>query len=127
MRPETLAHLTSLDWPGNVRQLENTCNWLTVMAPGREVHVDDLPPELHDAPATGSRNSDWQTLLRTWIRERLQNGERQILNDALPQFETAMIEVALEHTSGRKRDAAELLGWGRNTLTRKLAELNLDS
>ena len=126
LRPETLEYLSSLDWPGNVRQLENTCNWLTVMAPGREIHIDDLPPELHVASTTSTSEADWQTILRTWIRERLQNGERKILDRALPDFETAMIEVALEHTGGRKRDAAELLGWGRNTLTRKLAELNLE-
>ncbi len=126
LRPETLEHLRSLEWPGNVRQLENTCNWLTVMAPGREIHIDDLPPELLDAPPSTTPDTDWQSMLRAWIRDRLQSGDQKILDQALPEFETAMIEVALEHTGGRKRDAAELLGWGRNTLTRKLAELNLE-
>ena len=122
--PETLQHLQALAWPGNVRQLENTCNWLTVMAPGREVHLQDLPPELEAASADGE--GDWQTLLANWGRDQLQQGETAILNRATPAFEATMIRVALAHTGGRKRDAAELLGWGRNTLTRKLSELRID-
>ncbi len=123
--PETMDFLQSLPWPGNVRQLENTCNWLTVMAPGREIHITDLPPELaaeHD-PTAGQ--GDWEALLRTWLQERLARGESNILSEAMPAFETTLIQTALEHTGGRKRDAAVLLGWGRNTLTRKLAELGL--
>ena len=123
--PETMDFLQSLPWPGNVRQLENTCNWLTVMAPGREIHITDLPPELtaeHDPNAT---QGDWETLLRTWLQERLARGDSNILKEAMPAFETTLIRTTLEHTGGRKRDAALLLGWGRNTLTRKLAELGL--
>ena len=125
LRPDTLQYLQALDWPGNVRQLENTCNWLTVMAPGREVHVDDLPPELQ---TTGPEEaSDWQTLLASWTREKLRSGNSGILNDATRTFEATMIRMALEHTGGRKRDAAVLLGWGRNTLTRKLAKLGIEA
>ena len=125
LRKETLEYLEALDWPGNVRQLENTCNWLTVMAPGREVHVNDLPPELHSPPdADGERN--WQSTLATWARERLKHGGTGILEEAVPVFESTMIRVALETTGGRKRDAANLLGWGRNTLTRKLADHGID-
>ena len=120
LRPETLARLQTLDWPGNVRQLENACNWLTVMAPGREVHVGDLPPELRDG--ADQREGDWQTQLAEWARERLQGGAQGVLTEAAPAFEATLIRVALAHTGGRKRDAAQLLGWGRNTLTRKLAE-----
>ena len=125
--PDTLAYLQALDWPGNVRQLENTCNWLTVMAPGREVHIADLPAELRAAgsPAEGER--DWQTTLAEWARRELDGGRDAILSDALPAFETTMIRVALEKTGGRKRDAANLLGWGRNTLTRKLADLGINA
>jgi two-component system nitrogen regulation response regulator GlnG len=126
--PQTEEFLSSLEWPGNVRQLENTCRWITVMASGREIHLGDLPPELGQAstPASGSSDqSDWRAMLSHWARNELRHGKEQILRDALPAFEQVMIEVALQHTQGRKRDAAELLGWGRNTLTRKLKELDL--
>ena len=125
--PDTLAYLQTLDWPGNVRQLENTCNWLTVMAPGREVHIADLPPELRAAGAPAEGERDWQTTLAEWARRELDGGRDAILSDALPAFETTMIRVALEKTGGRKRDAANLLGWGRNTLTRKLADLGINA
>lgn len=119
--PDTLDYLSNLSWPGNVRQLENCCRWLTVMAPGREVHVRDLPPELGQQNDNPEGNSnDWRELLHNWAREELLAGKQQILQEAVPAFEQVMIEVALAHTKGRKRDAAELLGWGRNTLTRKM-------
>ncbi|MFD1216960.1 nitrogen regulation protein NR(I) [Microbulbifer celer] len=124
---ETEEYLAGLDWPGNVRQLENTCRWITVMASGREVMIDDLPPELHQQTATsGEAPQDWQKALRLWADQALANGRREILSEAVPAFERALIEIALKHTAGRKRDAAELLGWGRNTLTRKLKELGMN-
>ena len=125
--PRTQEFLSNLDWPGNVRQLENTCRWLTVMASGREVHLRDLPPELgKTSPRTNTASpSDWRDQLSQWARNELLQGKEQILREALPAFEQVMIDVALQHTRGRKRDAAELLGWGRNTLTRKLKELGL--
>ncbi len=125
--PGTEDFLSQLEWPGNVRQLENTCRWITVMASGREIHVSDLPPELGQTSTqiTESAQSDWRDMLSSWARNELMHGKEQILRDALPAFEQVMIEVALQHTQGRKRDAAELLGWGRNTLTRKLKELHL--
>jgi two-component system nitrogen regulation response regulator GlnG len=126
--PETEEFLMSLEWPGNVRQLENTCRWLTVMASGREIHLSDLPPELgrRDSGASGDEDSgDWRSLLSQWARDQLVSGKQHILRQAMPAFEQSMIEVALEHTRGRKRDAAELLGWGRNTLTRKMKELGM--
>ncbi len=122
---ETEEYLSGLDWPGNVRQLENTCRWITVMASGREVLVDDLPPELHQQGATSEAPQDWQKALRLWADQALATGQREILSEAVPAFERALIEIALKHTAGRKRDAAELLGWGRNTLTRKLKELGM--
>ncbi|WP_439106298.1 nitrogen regulation protein NR(I) [Congregibacter sp.] len=123
--PETQQFLSSLSWPGNVRQLENTCRWLTVMASGREIHLSDLPPELgrNSEEAAGEQEMQWQELLCQWARTELVSGKQHILRDAMPAFEKALIEVALAHTRGRKRDAAELLGWGRNTLTRKMKEL----
>ncbi|MCB1675298.1 MAG: nitrogen regulation protein NR(I) [Halioglobus sp.] len=125
--PETEQFLTALDWPGNVRQLENTCRWITVMASGREVHLRDLPPELGRAPARAVEpgQPDWRELLRQWADSELLRGADHLLRAALPAFERVLIEVALQHSRGRKRDAAELLGWGRNTLTRKIRELEL--
>ncbi|WP_299594195.1 nitrogen regulation protein NR(I) [uncultured Microbulbifer sp.] len=123
---ETEEYLSGLDWPGNVRQLENTCRWITVMGSGREVLVDDLPPELHQQGATSEAPQDWQKALRLWADQALATGQREILSEAVPAFERALIEIALKHTAGRKRDAAELLGWGRNTLTRKLKELGMN-
>ncbi len=123
--PETEQFLVSLDWPGNVRQLENTCRWLTVMASGREIHLSDLPPELgrvHEEQLS-DQDMEWQELLCHWARQELVSGKQHILREAVPAFERALIDVALAHTRGRKRDAAELLGWGRNTLTRKMKEL----
>jgi two-component system nitrogen regulation response regulator GlnG len=125
--PEAEAFLVGLDWPGNVRQLENCCRWITVMASGREVHLSDLPPELGTSssqPET-SEQSEWPDLLFRWARNELVQGKQQILQEAVPTFEKVMIKVALQHTQGRKRDAAELLGWGRNTLTRKIKDLDL--
>ncbi len=126
LRPDAEEYLTTLPWPGNVRQLENTCRWLTVMASGREIHVDDLPPELTqqaDAPPLGQT---WQEGLRLWAETELRRGHKGILENAVPEFERIMIETALRHTGGRRRDASILLGWGRNTLTRKINELGLD-
>ena len=125
--PEAEQFLTGLDWPGNVRQLENCCRWITVMASGREVHLSDLPPELGTSIAAPAavEHSDWRALLSNWAQNELLQGKQQILQDAVPAFEKVMIEIALQHTQGRKRDAAELLGWGRNTLTRKMKDLEL--
>ncbi len=124
--PETEEFLSQMEWPGNVRQLENTARWLTVMASGQEIHIDDLPTELRESESPSVFYDDWRQLLRAWARKRLQEGCEGLLNEAGPDFETVMIETALEHTAGRRQDAARLLGWGRNTLTRKIKELNLD-
>ncbi|MEH6557964.1 MAG: nitrogen regulation protein NR(I) [Oceanicoccus sp.] len=128
LTPESESYLSKLDWPGNVRQLENTCRWITVMASGREIHLEDLPPELLDQTIAdgGSDNGDWQDSLRRWADQELSLGKRKILDTAVPIFEKLMIETALKHTHGRKRDAAILLGWGRNTLTRKMNELKMN-
>lgn len=125
LRPETEEYLTTLPWPGNVRQLENTCRWLTVMASGREVHISDLPPELTEQADTPPTGQTWQEGLRAWADQALKRGHRDILNTAVPEFERIMIETALQHTGGRRQDAATLLGWGRNTLTRKIKELGM--
>ena len=127
--PEVLDFLGEHSWPGNVRQLENVCRWLTVMAPGREIHLEDLPQELQNTDRvfvnSNASSGAWNDLLQNWARDALIQGEENILKAATPTFERALIETALEHTNGRKREAAEILGWGRNTLTRKLKELKM--
>ena len=128
LSPEAQEFLYNLPWPGNVRQLENICRWLTVMAAGREVLLSDLPPELkaEQSDKESSFSGDWQTMLRKWAEKELNSGRKDILSSAIPDFERTMIETALAYTAGRKKDAAKLLGWGRNTLTRKLQEYNFD-
>jgi len=124
--PEAEAFLSRLDWPGNVRQIENTCRWLTVMSPGKVIKMDDLPPELTGALGEGASSDDWETALRRWADRHLTRGDTDLLDAAMPQFERIMIEMALRHTGGRRQDAARLLGWGRNTLTRKIKELGME-
>jgi two-component system nitrogen regulation response regulator GlnG len=126
LRPETEKYITGLNWPGNVRQLENFCRWITVMASSREVRIEDLPPELMEQQAQSSNARNWTQLLEEWARQELNLGHKAILDQATPEFERTMIDVALKHTIGRRRDAAVLLGWGRNTLTRKIKELDID-
>ena len=126
LKTETADYMSSLDWPGNVRQLENTCRWITVMASGREVHINDLPPELLDQESNTMTSGNWEQGLRFWADKELTQGTQGLLDVAVPIFEKIMIETALKHTAGRRRDAAVLLGWGRNTLTRKIKELNMD-
>jgi two-component system nitrogen regulation response regulator GlnG len=130
--PETESYLCQLPWKGNVRQLENICRWLTVMASGREIHINDLPEDLQQgkeeiSSVTSIGGQNWEQVLEQWINEQIASGQGNVLYTALPTFERTMIRCALRHTNGRKRDAAELLGWGRNTLTRKLAELEIDA
>ncbi len=126
LHPKTEKFLHSLDWHGNVRQLENTCRWLTVMSPGQVIHVDDLPPELITARKADRESPEWEDALRKWADDRILHGETGILYDAVPRFERIMIETTLKHTGGRRQEAARVLGWGRNTLTRKIKELKLE-
>lgn len=121
---EAIKYLASRNWPGNVRQLENVCHWINVMAPGVTVDVKGLPPELRD-DANESGDDDWVSALEREIERRLQRGETPILNALNRQFESALIMRALSHTGGRRIEASHLLGMGRNTLTRKIQELNL--
>jgi len=125
LKSETEEYLKNLPWPGNVRQLENTCRWITVMASGREVHISDLPPELLNLPQDSAPVTNWEQALRQWADQALARGQSNLLDSAVPAFERIMIETALKHTAGRRRDAAVLLGWGRNTLTRKIKELGM--
>jgi two-component system, NtrC family, nitrogen regulation response regulator GlnG len=125
LEPETENYLSRLPWPGNVRQLENTCRWLTVMAPGQTIRIEDLPPELRSGDTATLQSDAWETSLRETVERQLARGERNIFPDINASFERILIEVALKATGGRKQDAAKKLGWGRNTLTRKLKELRM--
>ncbi|CAG8864304.1 DNA-binding transcriptional regulator NtrC [Pseudomonas fluorescens] len=125
LKPETEEFMRNLPWPGNVRQMENTCRWITVMASSREVLVGDLPPELLNLPQDAIPVTNWEQALRQWADQALARGQSNLLDSAVPSFERIMIETALKHTAGRRRDAAVLLGWGRNTLTRKIKELGM--
>lgn len=159
LHPAALQIIQSFEWGGNVRQLENVCLWLTVMATGDTVMVDDLPPELlenmpshfeahpeqnlstqqtaqNHQPQNSARidnqhahdisnNSNWQQALAVWAEQSLQTGETDILQTATPEFERVLLMAALKHSGGKKIAAASLLGWGRNTLTRKLQQLDI--
>lgn len=130
LHPATESALTRLAWPGNVRQLENTCRWLTVMAASQEVLPQDLPAELFDAAIPESpphRQPDsWATLLGQWADQALRCGQQNLLPEAQAELERTLLTTALRYTQGHKQEAARLLGWGRNTLTRKLKELGVE-
>ena len=145
--PEVLDKLKAYDWLGNVRQLENACRWLTVMAPGRDIHLADLPPELRQpatavpeaavsaAPAANAAAhtaapaaaaGSWHEALGLWADARLAAGQSDLLGEAAPLFERTLIHSALTACKGQRQEAAKRLGWGRNTLTRKIKELGID-
>ena len=121
---DALAHLARLGFPGNVRQLENLCHWLTVMAPGQVIDLGDLPAEFRDQAASAA--SDWLAALEQEAERRLARGDTGILDALGRQFERALITKALARTGGRRIDAANLLGMGRNTITRKIQELGIE-
>jgi two-component system nitrogen regulation response regulator GlnG len=130
MAPDARAALEAYGWPGNVRELVNLCRRLTVLAPGTEVRAEDLPAEIlgaAGAAGAGAAGEGWAALLARWAEAEAQrNGAPPLLDTAAPEFERTLIRVALKHTSGHRQDAAKLLGWGRNTLTRKLKELGME-
>ncbi len=125
MSEAALKYISAQDLPGNVRQLENICHWLTVMAPAANIEVKDLPPEMR-AVITASTSKGWVAELATEAELRLHRGETSIMTELTQQFETILIRKALDHTGGRRIEAAQLLGLGRNTLTRKIQELQID-
>jgi len=120
-----IEHLSRLEFPGNVRQLENLCHWLTVMAPGQVVELGDLPAEFRD-PGVSSAATDWVAALEQEAERRLTRGETGILDVLGRQFERTLIAKALARTGGRRIEAANLLGMGRNTITRKIQELGIE-
>ena len=120
-----LKYLATLDFPGNVRQLENLCHWITVMAPGQQVDISDLPPEFRDAPASTS-GEHWESALAGEADRLLNTAPGEVFSQLSMRFERTLIERALAHTGGRRVEASVLLGIGRNTLTRKLQELGME-
>jgi two-component system nitrogen regulation response regulator GlnG len=125
LAPDALERLVNHPWPGNVRELVNLARRLTVLAPGSQVHLGDLPAEVL-ASGTLAAEADWSQALARWAERRSAGGGAPLLEEALPEFERVLIRVALARTQGHRQDAARLLGWGRNTLTRKLKELSID-
>ncbi len=123
---DALKYLSTVSWSGNVRQLENVCHWLTVMAPGQNVDVADLPPELKENSTKTISDNSWQDVLSQEVADALNRGETGILEAMTKDFERVMITNALQHTDGRRIEAATRLGMGRNTLTRKIQELGID-
>jgi len=127
LTPEALEVLQRLNWPGNVRQLVNACRKLVVLAPGNEIRADDIPEELRGGNTEGSAQNDWVQALQRWAQSSIACSDGQpLLAQAAPEFERVLIVAALTHARGRRQEAAKLLGWGRNTLTRKIKELGLD-
>jgi len=134
LQREVVQHLCRLEWPGNVRQLENTCRWLTVMAAGNDIHQGDLPQDLQASSETtasalaasiSSGATDWPSLLREWSSQQLQQSTVPLLDTAMPLFERTVIDAAMQASHGHRQEAARLLGWGRNTLTRKIKQLDI--
>ena len=123
-----LAALTAFSYPGNVRQLENVCHWLTVMAPGQLVDVQDLPPDVRARPAANGEQAEphWEQALDSELARALAQGERAVGDRLQREFERTLIRRALAHTGGHRMDAAARLGWGRNTLTRRIQQLGMD-
>jgi two-component system nitrogen regulation response regulator GlnG len=126
---DALKSLQQFAFPGNVRQLENVCHWLTVMAPGQRIEAVDLPPEVREpALPPGARPGDtgWQQALDRELAAALTRGEKAVGDRLEREFEMTLIRRALVHTGGHRMDAAQWLGWGRNTLTRKIQELGME-
>ncbi len=125
-----LKLLGAFPFPGNVRQLENICHWVTVMAPGQRIDVGDLPAEVREpmagTPDAAAGDADWRNLLDRELAQALTRGESGAGDRLEREFERTLILRALAHTGGHRMEAAQRLGWGRNTLTRKIQELGLE-
>jgi two-component system nitrogen regulation response regulator GlnG len=124
LAPAVERRLERLDWPGNVRELENLCRWLTVMAAGHTVHPGDLPTELRGDPAD-EQGPAWERAVAAWAEHAFAEGQQNIAAAAQRRLERTLIEQALRRTGDRRGEAAALLGWGRNTLTRKIQSLGI--
>ena len=123
---DALESLQAFDWPGNVRQLVNAARRLTVTAPGGVITAQDIPGDLGGSDAADRGGKEWTRMLASWAERQLQSKKTPLLEAALPEFEKTLIELALARTNGHRQEAAKLLGWGRNTLARKMKALHLD-
>jgi two-component system nitrogen regulation response regulator GlnG len=119
---EALNALMKYDWPGNVRQLENVCYWLTLMSPSQNVKVHDLPSEVKEFEVTDIPSSSWEDGMQNWLKNVSMNIESGLSEIAITKIEKMLIRTALERSNGKKNDAAQILGWGRNTLSKKMKE-----
>jgi two-component system nitrogen regulation response regulator GlnG len=123
---EALEVLEKYNWPGNVRQLENICYWLTLMSPTQNIKVEDLPNEIKDFDnLEDDLPTDWEKGFSIWLKNLSNSKDSNLLDIVGPKLDKMLIKTALEKTNGRKNDAAVLLGWGRNTLSKKIKELGL--
>ncbi len=118
--------LEGFDWPGNVRQLVNAARRLTVTAPGSVITAQDIPGDLGGAESSQQGAKEWTRVLAAWADRQLRKDETPLLDTAMPAFEKTLIEIAMARTNGHRQEAAKLLGWGRNTLARKMKALHLD-
>ena len=124
---DALDVLQNYEWPGNVRQLVNATRRLTVTAPGAVITTEDIPTDLGGQVPSQRAAQEWTNSLATWAERQIsKNKGGPLLDAALPEFEKTLIQIALVQTKGHRQDAAKLLGWGRNTLTRKMKSLQLD-
>jgi len=123
---EALNVLQGYGWPGNVRQLVNASRRLTVTAPGGVITADDIPGDLGGEESPQRAAKEWTRMLASWAERQLHSGAAPLLDQALPDFEKTLIEIAMSRTNGHRQEAAKLLGWGRNTLARKMKALHLD-
>jgi len=122
---EAEEFLLKYDWPGNVRQLENVCYWLTLMSPTQNVKVQDLPTEIKNYEITELPSSSWEDSLSSWLKNISKDFDGELSNIANNKIEKILINVALDRTNGKKNEAAKLLGWGRNTLAKKMKEMGI--
>ena len=121
LSPEALLAFKQYNWPGNVRQLENTCYWIALMAPTQNVNLEDLPAEIkNNDQLIKVENGDWQSELSNWLGEIYQSNSENMLEIIEPELDKVIIDFALEKSGGKKQDAAKLLGMGRNTLSKKI-------
>ncbi len=118
--------LSNYDWPGNVRQLINATRRLTVTAPGNVITAADIPADLGGKEPTRRAAKEWTRSLEAWAERQLKSGTTPLVESALPEFERTLIRIAMSQTNGHRQEAAKLLGWGRNTLARKMKALHLD-
>ncbi len=123
---EAMQALKAYEWPGNVRQIVNAARRLTVTAPGTVITVDDIPPDLGGDRDAQEAAQDWTRSLAAWAETQLSSEDKPLLDSAVPEFEKTLIRIAMSRTNGHRQEAAKLLGWGRNTLARKMKALHLD-